>query len=439
MIKKIYFRHQIYKMVIKKFNIIIIAFLCSMSFFTIAFAIPKSPSVLSLANLVQIALQNNRDLKVAETNIAIAQGKWVQARLVPNPTLDLSDASDAPFNDEGEYTKSVGVTQSFPVAGRISRQIAVAKADVAMAKAELRNLKLKLAQQVASAYYSLVIVDYRLQQVQHILTINQELAATAKARLKVAEVSELDANTAELEYLRFLQQKELLQIQKTKILTELNLLLGRPANTALTVQEQFPLLIKLPTLTAMQQFALQNRPDLQIVWFAINRANANLMLAKANRFSDWTAGVAITQERQFVDGLGPQPSDKLIGVSLSVPLPLFNKNQGQILETISSSRQAYSQLHASMLQILNEVANNYNQVQSLEIIVRQYQAKLLLLGTNNVALAKSAYQFGQVSVFDVVQVERQQNDVQMAYLTTLEDYCQAWVKLQTAIGQYDLY
>ena len=145
MIKKIYFRHQIYKMVIKKFNIIIIAFLCSMSFCTIAFAIPKSPSVLSLANLVQIALQNNRDLKVAETNIAIAQGKWVQARLVPNPTLDLSDASDAPFNDEGEYTKSVGVTQSFPVAGRISRQIAVAKADVAMAKAELRNLKLKLA------------------------------------------------------------------------------------------------------------------------------------------------------------------------------------------------------------------------------------------------------------------------------------------------------
>ena len=125
-----------YKIVMKKFNLIIITFVFAI-FSPIAYTSPQTTLPLSLANLVQIALQNNRDLKVAEANIAIAQGKWVQARLVPNPTLDLSDASDAPFNDEGEYTKSVGVSQSFPVAGRISRQMAVASADVAIAKAEL--------------------------------------------------------------------------------------------------------------------------------------------------------------------------------------------------------------------------------------------------------------------------------------------------------------
>ena len=112
----------------------------------------------------------------------------------------------------------------------------------------------------------------------------------------------------------------------------------------------------------------------------------------------------------------------------------MNRNQGRILETSATGTQAMMSIDALNLTIETEVASNYGQLNALKTSVVQTQGTSLRLGLENVTLAREAYQNGQVSFLNVLQVQRQQNEVQMAYLTTVGQYFQSYVALCTAIG-----
>ncbi|HDO7893215.1 TPA: TolC family protein, partial [Legionella pneumophila] len=94
---------------------------------------------LTLKQVTQMALCANRDLKAARLNVSIAQARLVQAGLWSNPSLNLNNNDDRIFNNEGEYSRTVGFTQAFPISGRIARQKKVARIDVAKAMVEIRE------------------------------------------------------------------------------------------------------------------------------------------------------------------------------------------------------------------------------------------------------------------------------------------------------------
>jgi cobalt-zinc-cadmium efflux system outer membrane protein len=264
--------------------------------------------------------------------------------------------------------------------------------------------------------------------------INQELVRVTQNRYHAAEVSELDANTARIEYQRIRQEKQLLDSVRISQLAQLNQLLGRSATSALSLDTTPPKQIRLPELSALQSMALKYRPDRQAILLNIERANADIHLARAERFADWTVGVGVQQDKIVVQGAPPQQADRTLAVGVAIPLPILNGNQGRILQASATETQALMALQALNLVIETEVASNYAQLQALQTNLRQTQSTSHELTLNNVKLARDAYQNGQLSLLNLVQVQRQQNDLQMAYLTNLEKYLQAYVALCTAIG-----
>ncbi|HGF1506941.1 TPA: TolC family protein, partial [Legionella pneumophila] len=130
----------------------------------------------------------------------------------------------------------------------------------------------------------------------------------------------------------------------------------------------------------------------------------------------------------------PQPSDRTLGITLSVPLPLLNRNQGRILEASRTGTQAVMALRALDLSIETEITSNHGQLKALGMSLRETQSTSLKLGVENVKLARDSYENGQISLLNVLQVQKQQNDLQMTYLATLEKYLQVYVALCTAIG-----
>lgn len=397
-------------------------------------ALAMTQPALTLKQTTQYAIDNNRDLKAARYAVFIAQARLVQAGLWSNPNLNLYNNDDQLFNKEGEYTRSVGFSQAFPISGRIARQKKVARLDLAKAMAEIREAERKLSARVANAFFAIIITEGRLQQYHYLLGINKQLVDVTHNRYHVAEVSQLDNNTAQLEYQRIMQENQLLESVRISQLALLNQLMGRPAASPLNLDAHSPATKKLPPLKQLQTLALRNRPDRQTLLLEIDRAHADVLLARAERFADWTVGLAVQQDKIVVQGAPPQQADRALGVNVTIPLPVLNGNQGRILEASASGTQAMMNLQALNLTIETEVASNYAQLQALQNTLKQTKNTSLKLTLGNVTLAREAYTNGQLSLLNVVQVQRQQNDLQMAYFINLEKYLQAYVALCTAIG-----
>ncbi|WED43399.1 TolC family protein [Legionella cardiaca] len=402
-------------------------------------ALSVAASPLNLNQLTKIAIENNKDLKAAQYNVSLAAARIKQAGLWPNPSLQLATTDDRFFTNEGEYTRSVGFSQAFPVSGRLGKQKNVARVDIAIALAEIRNAKRQLRGQVADSFYAIQITDKRLKQLNNLLVINQQLMQVSQKRFYAAEVSELDANTAKLEYQRILQEKQGLDSLKINQVAQLNQLLGRTEQTPLILDKRLVKPGVLPALAELQTNALQQRPEIQIAWLNFHRAQADHQLARAERWADWTVGLGVQQDKIAVDGAPVQKPDRALNVNLAIPLPLFNANQGRIRAAALTGTQNLIKVQALQLAIKTEIASSYGQVKALQMTLSQSQTgETSKLIQRNVKLAREAYRNGQISLLEVLQIQRQQNELQTTRLNILEKYLQAVVKLCTALGNNKL-
>ena len=308
--------------------------------------------------------------------------------------------------------------------------------DVALALAEIEEAKRKLAGDVAAGFYRVLVLNRQIEARERLIDVDRKLVTGTRNRFKAAEVSELDVNAAQLDLQRLSQERALLLSQRRTQLAQLNQLLGRPATQPMELDDTLPTTEQLPSLAEQQREALVSRPDLRFALLNADRARADQALARAQRWEDWTVGVGLEQGRLVIDGGPPQGTSRALGLSLSIPLPLLNKNQGRIAEAAAAGEQAYARIEALKLSIENEVASAYTEAERLWQVISEYQRSMLPVSERNVRLAQQGYNQGLVSIVEVVQAQRQQGELNSAYLNTLDQYLQALSRLHTAAGAY---
>jgi len=394
------------------------------------------PEKLSLPQLIQAARMENKDLRAARVAVDIGRARLVQAGLLPNPRLNVSGGTDSPFRNEGEYNASLSLSQEFPIAGRMLRQKEVARLDVRLAAAEIEDAERKLAGDVAASFYRYVVLNRKIEAQDRLIELEQNMAKVTRDRLHAAEVSELDVNTVQLELKRLQQERALLFSQLQGLSIDLNRLLGRPTNASLVLDTVIPDIEPLPPLEQLQAKALGQRPDLRMAVLQADRAGAERSLAQAKRWEDWTIGLGVEQDRLSVEGAPRQGSDRALMLSLSIPLPLLNNNQGAIAEAEASGQQAEALIAARRLAVDAEVASAYAEVSRLQEPLRQYRNNLQPLSDRNVRLVQGGYTQGLVSIIEVAQALRQQGDLNVAYLDALGQYLEALARMHTAVGDY---
>lgn len=387
--------------------------------------------MLQVEDAIREALEANRDLRTAYFAIEQARGRLVQAGLWPNPALDLSGSNDFAFLNEGEYASSSGFEQRFPVAGRIGRAKDVARVDVALALAEVGDATRRLIGEVQSVFYDLLVLNAQIAERDRLVDIARRLVDVSEARVKLAEVSALDVNTARVELQRLELERSLLVAQQRARSAELNRLLGRAPEAPVTVSGEITPPAPPPQATLRSE-ALRRRPDLQQASLQADRARAERALARADRWEDWTVGFSYIRDRLVVDGAPPQRADQLLGLRLTVPLPLLNRNQGRIAEASSLEAQARSRASALELTVLAEIEAASRRLEEIRQVVEGYRTRLIPLTDRNVALAQDAYRGGLTSVTQVVQVQRQQSEIRTGYLDVLGQYRRASIDLEVA-------
>ncbi|HEY8669199.1 MAG TPA: TolC family protein, partial [Terriglobales bacterium] len=301
-------------------------------------------SALTLDQAVDRALADNLDLRAAYYNLEIGRGKLIQAGLWPNPELDFSGNTQRPFSNEKERTYSSDFTQAFPISGRLAKAKRVARVDLAQALMEIRNRERLLIGDVQKDFLTALILRRQIAARNEVKGVNQQFLEISAARLKKAEVSPVDVNLARTEVQRLQLENDLLQAELDARLISLRQKLGLAPDAPVTLEGDLDQLLARFSLTSAG-FDPELRPDLRETELGIDRANAEIALARAEAWDDWHLGFGVEESRTLDNPTGLR-TDRFAGLKLSVPLPLWNRNQGRVYSQRATADQAREQVQA---------------------------------------------------------------------------------------------
>lgn len=166
----------------------------------------------------------------------------------------------------------------------------------------------------------------------------------------------------------------------------------------------------------------------------IDRASAEKALAKSEQWEDWTVGLGYTRDVAKFDSPIGTKTDNFIGITLTIPLPLFNKNQGKIAEAESNKQQAGANVSAIDLSIAAEMEAPAAEMRRLHEVLDRYQSETLKLADDNITLIQKGYTEGLVPITTVIQSQQQLRELRQGYLETLEAYTMARTRWETAAG-----
>ena len=387
---------------------------------------------LTLDQALAQALSHNRDLAALQLGAEAARGQIDQAGLKPNPSLEAGAQTDLLTGNTGARKFDLGLTQAIPLHNRLRELQSLARIGIPAAGAELANRQRLLVGEITQAFVDLLVLDRQVVLREHLIETSRRLVELSRARAKAGEVSAVEVNAAALELAKLEQEHGVLLAERANRVERLKPSLGLAPEEPLEIAGDLgPLLLALSAATGER--STWNRPDLKLASLAIERIDAEQRVAEAELRGDLTVGATYGYERSATGD-----ADHLLGVKMSIPLPLRNKNQGRLRELRAERTRAQREAEALELKVASEVASARQRAAQFQKIFDGYHAAVLPLGEAAERDLAAAYQQGQVPLFQVIQSQQQRFALEAGALEARAAYARALVELQTATGQSPL-
>ncbi|MEO8649831.1 MAG: TolC family protein [Acidobacteriota bacterium] len=396
---------------------------------------------LSVEKLIELGSSKRADILAARQRLAIAEGKLRQAGFRPNPILDTEYGSPRFLGGEPESDLNVGITQVFELGGKKSRRVAVAELELSRTRAAISSLERSLAVEVRSAYTSTLSAARQLDVLEKLVSSNEELLRVTEARLKEGDVAPLDVNLVRVENELFRVQTIQTRSDLETGLLQLRALIGADMKEALLIAPQPDRPPRFDTgLSELTEMALQSRADLQAARIGEQLGLARIDLAKANAVPNLAAGVKYSRNDSIIDfparlGGGSFPNrDNSLTFGVSVEIPIFNRNQGEIASATGEKIQAVREREFLEAAIKRDVAVAYRKYRAAAESLVIYSTQIIPRAEENLQTVRAAYGSGDFSVFEVVNEQRRLTENVTNYNQIVRDYYNALTELETAIG-----
>jgi cobalt-zinc-cadmium efflux system outer membrane protein len=247
----------------------------------------------------------------------------------------------------------------------------------------------------------------------------------AEFQHKSGAISENDYLKIKLQLLQFQTDVQQAQLTRLQALSDLRQQLGyesvsRDYEVAGPFDYQ-PLTFKLDDL---QTKAIENRPDLRATRQSIIAANSQYLLAKANGKVD----VTVAANYSHVNAISAMT------FNVSVPLPIFDRNQGEIARTGFVITQAQQQQMAATAQVMTDVKDAYEGLQTNNVVVQFYRSGYLDVAQKSRDISEYAYRRGAATLLDFLDAERSYRAAELAYRQNLAAYLLALEQVREAVG-----
>jgi outer membrane protein, heavy metal efflux system len=377
--------------------------------------------------------QNNPTLLADKLNIDESKAQEITAYLRPNPNLSLLSDQITPFNVGPSHGPLAYLLPSASVdylherdRKRELRRESAQKA-TGIAAATYADTERTLLFNLRSAFVSTLQAKAVLKLANDDLSYYDHVLSVSRDRFGAGDIAQIDLDRLELQRVQYESdlQTALVNLSTAKIQLR-TLLNDRTPLEQFDVAGPFDFSEQLLSQEDVRKTALDARPDLQAAVEAVDKADTDHKLAIANGSTDPTFSVDF--------GRNP-PIDFYFGVGVSIPLRIFDRNQGEKLRTRLDIYRQQRLLDASKAQVFGDVDSAYSQVQSDVALLQPYKSKYLQTAVRVRDTMTFSYQHGGASLLDFLNAENEYRTVQLSYVNLVGAYLTAAAQLNLAAGR----
>lgn len=381
---------------------------------------------------------DNPTLLAGKLNVEESKAQEITAFLRPNPTLTLSADGTQIAPHKGVWQPFTGTYESPSVSYLHERQrkrelrLESAQKETSIASSQQADLQRTLLFSLRGAFVQtlqakavLDVAKANLEYYDHVLSVSNE-------QYKAGDIAQIDLDRLTLQRVQFeadLQGAEVnLRTAKIQLLELLN---DRTPVDQFDVTGPFDFNEQIQALEDYRKAATDTRPDLRAALQSVEKAKTDHSLAVANGSTDPTFGTWYTHNSSNNNPFGTDT----LGVSVSVPLRLFDRNQGEKLRTKIDVERNERLRTALEAQVFGDVDSAYAQLNSTLALLRPYRQKYLQQAVRVRDTVYFSYQHGGASLLDFLNAESEYRSVQLSYVNLVGSYLTAASQLNLAVGR----
>lgn len=372
---------------------------------------------LSLAKAIELALEGNPEVAAAKRQWEATEGQVLQGRSRPNPELAYS------LEDTRSKTRTQSWQLNLPVelGGKRAARTKAAEKTREQAQAQLAELQATVRANVAAAYFDVLTAQERLVLARDSAALAKSSTDTVSKRVAAGKVSPVEESKARVAEAGVRVELAQAASEQRNALSRLFALLGR-IDTPFTVLEgKAENLPSVPSLADLQPL-ISSAPGVVLARIEVDRRKALTALEQSKRVPDVTVSVGMQRSNET------QRNVLLFGVS--VPLPIFDRNQGNLLEALKLEDKARDELQAASVRLHSEVAQGQERLSTITAEVQSLQQDVLPGAKSAYDAATIGFENGKFNFLEVL-------DAQRTYFTAKSQYLKALGEAHRAAADID--
>jgi outer membrane protein, heavy metal efflux system len=379
----------------------------------------------SVDDALRIALQQNPTVRAQQAALTSTKAGEVTAALRPNPSMNFLAEQLKPGGSQQDAQYTVNVGQPIELGGKRGRRIDSAKAATQVAGYQLEDIRRQVTLQVKSAFAGALIAREQLALAQENIKTLDDTERIQRLRAEKGDISELELLRIQVQ--RFTFERDAADARQALVAAKIAL---RTAAGAQAIAEDFEVVGELGfkevslDKSALMRRAMDNRPDLRAAEADRERARAEHRLARANAWWDITPQIEYQR-------IGP---DNTIGFGFSLPIRIFDRNQGEIARTQAEIDRVDAVREATALQLLAALDTDRQTALTQRERVVSLRDVYLPKATRARDTVEFAYRRGGQSLLDFLDAQRSYRETALAHLQAVGAYLSALYQLEADIG-----
>ena len=381
--------------------------------------------MLTMDQALETAFANNPDLAAAQWETGIAQGERQQAGLIPNPEVSW-EAEDTRRNSR---TTTVMINQPIELGGKRGARIEVASRAQDAAGIELERKRNVLRADVIQAFYSSSTAQQRLLLSRQSLELAERGLRVAQGRIKSGKSAPVEGTRAEVQLSEVRLELRRAERDEASAYQRLAQVMGAPLPAFVSVGDPGRSMPTVPDSSLLLN-RIGETAELRLAKLQIDQREASLGLEKAQRIPDLTVSIGSQydeRERERVNVVG-----------LSMPIPLFNRNQGNVLAAARRTDQARDLRNASELRLRTEIQTTLDQWMTANTEVASFNQTILPAAQSAVDTATRGFEMGKFNFLDVLDAQRTLISARTQYIQAIAEATDAWVRIERIFGDVAL-
>ena len=392
-------------------------------------------SSLSLESLVQTALANNRDLQAARFAVFKAKGRLAQAGKWINPELELSGMSDVVFANDRAGAFTIGLSQHLPMTARLSLSRESARVDILRAIREIRNHERLLIAEVRCTSIEILLAEARAKALDSLLRDTRKIVSLAEERLAAGQGSLAEKSLSLVDQRRIANDLASANLEGDLATMKLKTILGLEAKTPLRISTSLSGTIEKLTRAVTPTPVTIHRPDVDLLALEEEKADIEIALARAESWEGIRIGIEYTYDSNIdaPEGLG---TDQFLGLSISIPLPMWDQKKGLVEERSAIRDESRARLRAATLEMENDIASSLHRVNLLKSRLGMFDHETLLPVESALKEMSEGFQTGLVDLRDLLTLAQQLGELRLERIALQGQLANALADLESTTGAH---